>query len=135
MGTPEGKPAPYAPETVKADPDFSKTTPKKETPPNPETAKTEKPLPSAPTSESRSKSAKGTSSRKPSVKEEIREITAAQKSRQEAETPTRDERQADKLRGNSSTAHKQPPSGGRIKSKKSKESFPIKSQDKNYGSR
>jgi hypothetical protein len=128
MGMPEGKTSPDAPETVKAEPGVSKTTPTKETPTNPETAKTEKPLPSAPTSESRSKSAKGTSSRKPSVKEEIREITAAQKSRQEAETPTRDERQADKPRGNSSTAHKQPQtnprragSGGRTKSKKLKE--------------
>jgi len=120
LGTPEGKPAPDAPETVKAEPDktAAQEAPAKQ---NPETAKTEKPLPSEPISESRSKSAKGTSSKKPSVKEEIREITAAQKSRQAAETPTRDEKASTDKPKTQTTAHKQPQTGGKSKSKKSKE--------------
>ncbi|GHT86775.1 hypothetical protein FACS18947_6850 [Bacteroidia bacterium] len=113
LGTDEGKTEPDKP-------DVSKTTPKKESPTNPETAKTAKTPPSAPTSESRSKSAGGTSS-KPSVKEEIREITAELKSKREADAPKRDERQTDTPRGNSSTTHKQPQTGGKSKSKKSKE--------------
>jgi hypothetical protein len=111
LGTPEGK---AKPESEKAA--------QKESPPNPETAKTDKPLPSAPISESRSKSAKGTSSKKPSVKEEIREITAAQKSKREADAPKRkDKAVTDKPRAASSTTHKQPQNGGKSKSKKSKE--------------
>lgn len=117
LGAPEGKAEPDTPET--ATPDVAKTTPAKEAPRDPETAKTVKPLPSEPTSESRSKSAKGTSS-KPSVKEEIREITAAQKSRKEADAQKRDEKTApDKPGANVSTIHKQPQASG--KSKKSKE--------------
>jgi hypothetical protein len=59
---------------------------------------------------------------KPSVKEEIREITAAQKSKQEADTPKRDEKAvSDKPKTNASTTHKQPQNGGKSKSKKSKE--------------
>ncbi|HCC34782.1 MAG TPA: hypothetical protein DEQ02_03790 [Ruminococcaceae bacterium] len=116
LGTNEGKAAPEkAPET----PDVAKTTPAKESPTNPETARAAKTRPSEPTSGSRSKSARGTLNDKPSVKEEIREIKAAQ-AKKEADAPMRDERQsAHKPRGNSSTTHKQPPRGG--KSKKSKE--------------
>ena len=114
LGTPEGKAEPE-----KA-PDAAKTTPTKESRPNPETAKTANPRPSEPISESRSKSARGTSS-KPSVKEEIREITAAQKSRKEADAPKLDERQAGTPKGKAAfTTHRQP-QGGKSKSKKSKE--------------
>jgi len=119
LGTPEGKTEPEKqPEAEK--PDVAKTTPAKEAPVNPETAKTEKTLPSEPTFESRSKSARGTSSR-PSVKEEIREITAAQKSRKEAEAPTRDDKAVTDKPKTPTTAHKQPQNGGKSKSKKSKE--------------
>ena len=119
LGTPEGKAEPEKqPEAEK--PDVAKTTPVKDAPANPETAKTEKTLPSAPTSESRSKSAKGTSS-KPSVKEEIREITAAQKSRKEADAPTQGEKAVTDKPKTPATAHKQPQTGGKSKSKKSKE--------------
>jgi hypothetical protein len=119
LGTPEGKTAPDKPEPSK--PDAAKTTPAKEPPPNPKRAKTDKPLPSAPISESRSKSAGGTSS-KPSVKEEIREITAELKSKREADAPGREDKAtAEKPRANSSTAHKQPQTRGKTKSKKSKE--------------
>jgi len=120
LGTTEGKTAPAAPETVKAEPD--KTAAKEaQAHKNPAAAKTENPLPSEPTSESKSKSARGTSS-KPSVKEEIREITAAQKSKQEADVPKRDEKAvSDKPKTNAPTTHKQPQNGGKSKSKKSKE--------------
>lgn len=86
---------------------------------NPEAAKTAKTRPSEPTSTSRSKSAGGTLSDKPSVKEELREIKAAQ-SKKEAEPPKRDERVVDKPR-TASAAHKQPQTGGKSKSRKSKE--------------
>jgi hypothetical protein len=119
LGMDEGKAEPEKSEAEK--PDAQKTTPKKESPTNPETAKTAKTPPSAPTSESRSKSAGGTSSKKPSVKEEIREITAELKSKREADAPKRNERQTDTPRGNSATTHKQPQTGGKSKSKKSKE--------------
>jgi hypothetical protein len=120
MGTDEGKTEPEKSlETAK--PDVAKTMPAKETPRDPETAKMDKSLPSEPISESRSKSAGGTSSKKPSVKEELREITAAKKSRQEADAPKRNERQTDTPRANSSTTHRQPQNSGKSKSKKSKE--------------
>jgi len=60
LGTDEGKAAPDK-EPMPEQPDVSKTSPAKEAPPNPARAKTEKSHPSAPTSESRSKSAEGTS--------------------------------------------------------------------------
>ena len=94
---------------------------------NPEAAKTTKTRPSAPTSGSRSKSARGTSSEKPSVKEELREIKAtraglAAQQKKEADAPKRDERQgSDKPRTNAAATHKQPQSGKKSKSKKSKE--------------
>ncbi len=118
LGTPEGKLSPDAPETVKAEPDktAAQEAPAKQ---NPDTAKTEKPLPSEPTSESRSSSAKGTSS-KPSVKEEIREIKAA-RAKQKADAPKRDEKAFADRPKSQTTTHKQPQTGGKSKSKKSKE--------------
>jgi hypothetical protein len=116
MGTPEGKAVPDAP---KADaPDVSKATPAKEPAQNPDGAKTAKSRPFEPTSESRSKSA-GVTSSKPSVKDELREIKAA-RAKQEADAPKQDNRQtADKPKPRTST-HKQPPQGGRPKTKKTK---------------
>jgi hypothetical protein len=112
LGTDEGKAAPEAQQA---------TAREAAAPQNPEAAKTAQARPSEPTSESKSKSARGTSS-KPSVKEEIREITAVQQSRKEADAPKREEKSAtDKPRTNASTTHKQPQTGGKSKSKKSKE--------------
>lgn len=95
---------------------------------NPEAAKTAKARPSEPTSTHRSKSAGGTSSEKPSVKEEIREIKAtraglAAQAKKEADTPTQDGRQTLDNPKNKSTAgnHKQPTNNSKPKSKKSKE--------------
>lgn len=117
LGTPEGKAEQEKqPETEK--PDVSKTTSAKEAPKNPNAAKAAKSRPSEPTSESRSKSA-GVTSSKPSVKDELREIKAA-RAKQEADAPKQDNRQtADKPKPRTST-HKQPPQGGRPKTKKTK---------------
>ena len=82
---------------------------------NPEAAKTAKSRPSEPTSESRSKSAGVTSSEKPSVKQELREIKAA-RAKQEADAPKRDEKAADKPKARAASTHKQPQnSGGKSK--------------------
>ena len=115
MGT-EGK---AAPEKQPDSPDVAKTTPAKDAPANPTRAKTEKSHPSAPTSDSRNNSAKGTTS-KPSVRGELREIKAARQAKKEAEAPARGERQPDKPRGNTSTSHTQPPGAGKTKAKKTK---------------
>jgi hypothetical protein len=113
LGTDEGKAAPDQPEPKQAD--ASKTTPAKETPINPERAKTEKPLPSEPIYESRSKSAEGTLSKKPSVREEIREIKAARQAKDEADSPKREEISREKPQPNSSTTHQQPQKRGKSK--------------------
>jgi hypothetical protein len=66
--------------------------------------------PSEPTSENRKKSARGSSS-KPSVKEELREITAAIKAK-EADVPRRDEPAVENPKSLPATnTHKQPPRG------------------------
>lgn len=124
LGTDEGK---SDSEKVEADkPDVAKTTPTKESPQNPDSAKTTKTRPSEPTSESRSKSARGTSS-KPSVKEEIREIKTtraglAVQEKKEADAPTQETRQSsDKPKNQAASTHKQPQNNGKSKSKKSKE--------------
>jgi len=97
LGTKEGK---AKPEAAKAELEKPHV--------NPDVAKTAKTRPSEPTFENRSKSARGTSS-KPSVKGELREITAARKEK-EADTPKRGERSsADKPKSKSGTKHKQPP--------------------------
>jgi len=75
--------------------------------------------PSAPTSENKSRFAGGTLSKKPSVKEAIREIKAA-RAKQEAETPKRKEKTQGKPKANSFTNHKQPQAGGKSKFKKTK---------------
>jgi hypothetical protein len=120
LGTNEGKAGPETqPEAEK--PDAAKTTPAKETPRDPESAKAAKSRPSEPISKHGSKSAGATSS-KPSVKAELREIKAARQSKKETDAPMRKERQtAARSRTGSSTAHKQPRTGGKFKSKKSKE--------------
>jgi hypothetical protein len=86
-------------------------------PQNPTAAKTEKSLPSEPISESKSKSAEGTSkSEKPSVREELREIQAERK--KEADAPKREEKApADKKAPTKTTEHKQPPRKKKPKSK------------------
>ena len=119
LGTPEGTVEPEKqPETEK--PDVAKTTSTKESRPNPEAAKTANPRPSEPTSESRSKSARGTSS-KPSVKEEIREIKAAQ-AKKEADAPKPNDKAVSAEKPKTpATTHRQPQTGGKTKSKKSKE--------------
>jgi hypothetical protein len=120
LGSPEGKAEPgKQPEAAK--PDVARAAPAKGAPQNPDAAKTAKSRPSEPTSESRSKSAGATSSEKPSVKEELREIKAARKSKQEVDAPKRGERQADTPKGKAApAAHRQPPKGGKSKPKKSK---------------
>jgi hypothetical protein len=116
MGGPEGKAEPgKQPETEK--PDVAKTVSAKETPQDPEAAKTAKPRPSEPTSESRSKSAGVTSSEKPSVKEELREIGAAQ-AKKEADAPKRDEKAVSEKPKTRTTTHRQPPNGGKSKKPK-----------------
>ena len=108
------------PDEGKAAPEPEKTVGKEaQTQKNPEAAKTAKTRPSEPTSESRSKSAGVTSSKKPSVKEDIREIKAAQ-AKKEADAPKPDERQSVKKPRSNSTTHKQPQNGGKSKSKKSR---------------
>ena len=74
--------------------------------------------PSEPTSESRKRSENRTLS-KPSVKEELREITAAIKSK-ETDAPRRDERPAEKPGRRLETTHKQP-QRGKYKPKRLKE--------------
>lgn len=106
----EGKPAPESEKAVQKEVQTQK---------NPEAAKTAKTRPSEPTSESRSKSAGVTSSKKPSVKEDIREIKAAQ-AKKEADAPKPDERQSAKKPRNNSSTHKQPQNSGKSKSKKSR---------------
>ena len=126
LGKEEGKAEPEQPkvektkaaktETVKTD----KKAPAAEVPSkNPRSARTEKPHPSEPISGSRSKSARGTLNDKPSVKEEIREITAAQKKR-EADRLLKDERQtADKPKGRAAgTTHRQPTNNKKSKKPK-----------------
>lgn len=86
-------------------------------PENPSAAKTEKSLPSEPTSESRNKSAEGTSkSEKPSVREELRSIQTQRK--KEADTPKLEDKVvSDKKPPQKTTEHKQP----QRRRKKSKE--------------
>jgi len=116
LGTDEGKAAPDK-ELQSEQPDVSKTSPAKEAPPNPTRAKTEKSHPSAPTSESRSKSAEGTSrTTKPSVLGELRHIKAEQ-TKKEADAPTPDGKTAAKPRANPSTTHRQPKNTRKSKSK------------------
>ena len=107
LGEDEGKVEPALPESAEAA--------DKEAPENPTAARTEKSPLSEPTSESKNKSAKGIFDR-PSVKEELREIKAAQKAK-EADAPKRNEPTPDKPKENSTTTHKQPKRGKKNKSK------------------
>ncbi len=114
LGPAEGKAAPGQ-QTEAAKQEASKVTP-----PNPEKAKTEKSLPSEPTSERRSRTAEGTLS-KPSVRGELRDIKAARQAKAEAETPAQDKQAERAPKGkNASTTHRQPPAGGKPKPKKPK---------------
>jgi hypothetical protein len=116
MGTPEGKTEPGK-QSETARPDVAKTAPAKKSPQDPETAEAAKPRPSEPTSESRSKSAGVTSSEKPSVKGELREIRAAQ-AKKEADAPKRDEKAVSDKPKTRTTTHRQPPRGGKSKKPK-----------------
>lgn len=120
MGTDEGKAAPDTPDAAKSA--------EKEAIDNSPLAGGAPPKasPSVPTSANRSNSARGISS-KPSVKEELREIKAAQKAK-EADAPVRDDQRdagpdsrAAGTKNNGTTTHKQPQGGRKPKSKKSKE--------------
>jgi len=122
LGEPEGRaeleqPQPTLTEPVQTEP----VSPGKEQPesrPFVQDAPPTTPL-SEPTSENKNKSARGISS-KPSVKQELREIKAAQRA-QEAASQGRDELSAaDKPRDTPKTTHKQTQSNGKQKSKKSK---------------
>ncbi len=86
-------------------------------PENPSVAKTEKSLPSEPTSESKSKSAEGTSkSEKPSVREELRSIQTQWK--KEANAPKLEDKTVpDKKPPQKTTPHKQPTRKKKPKSK------------------
>ena len=106
------EPEPEAPNHDTADDLVSDLLGKKEgreqTRPNPDMAKTEHPHPSAPSSESRPKSARGTfEQERPSVRGELREITESRKAKK-PEAPVRDERRADPAR---TSTHTQPKRG------------------------
>jgi len=75
--------------------------------------------PSGPTSDSRKKSELLTTD-KPSVKEELREISAALKQKEKDTSKDNARQTAGKPKSNSKSTHKQPPRGGRPKSKRSK---------------
>ncbi len=123
LGEPEGRAEPEQPQSSQRSPvQTEPVKPGKEQPesrPFVQNAPPITPL-SEPISESRSKSARGISS-KPSVKQELREIKAAQKA-QEATSQGRDELSAaDKPKDTPKTTHKQPQKKSKQKSKKSKE--------------
>jgi len=111
LGTPEGKAEPVVPEPEQVElPGKEQAAPRPLADGDRNPAGGEPPPPpSEPTSEHRKNSARGTSS-KPSVKEELREITAAKKAK-EADTPKRDERPADDKAKTppAATIHKQQP--------------------------
>jgi hypothetical protein len=116
LGTPEGKAQPDKPEVIKTEPVKDAA---KDATVNPYAAETAKTSLSEPISESRSKSAGGTSS-KPSVKAELREITAAKKEK-EADAPTNTERPApDKSKDKQAVTHKQPTRSKKTRPRKSK---------------
>ncbi|HHZ07062.1 MAG TPA: DUF3801 domain-containing protein [Clostridiales bacterium] len=97
---------------------MAKPTQKETTEPqNPTAAKTEKSLPSEPTSESKSRSAEGISKpEKPSVREELREIQADRK--KQADVPKREEKApSDKKSPQKTTEHTQPQRKKKPKSK------------------
>lgn len=121
LGEPEGRAEPEQPQPSQTEPvQTEPVKPGKEQPesrPFVQDAPPITPL-SEPTSESKNKSARGISS-KPSVKQELREIKAAQKAKEVAQG--RDELSAaDKPRDTPKTTHKQPQSNGKQKSQKSK---------------
>jgi chemotaxis protein histidine kinase CheA len=146
MGTKEGKAEPDKPEPEKTKPEKikpEKTKPVKTKPEKTEPVKTvpikaepdkagkeaadshpfaqdspQAPLPSAPTSDSKKKPVRTTSD-KPSVRELIREIAAARK--KEEAPKGKGQPAADKPKeAPAATTHKQPPPGGKAKSKKTK---------------
>ncbi|MEA4992516.1 MAG: PcfB family protein [Oscillibacter sp.] len=121
LGEPDGRAEPEQPQPTLTEPvQTEPVRPGKEQPesrPFVQDAPPTTPL-SEPISESKNKSAKGISS-KPSVKQELREIKAAQKAKEAAQG--RDEQPAaDKPRDTPKTTHKQPQSNGKQKSKKPK---------------
>jgi hypothetical protein len=122
LGEPEGRVEPEQPQPSQRSPvQTEPVKPGKEQPESRPFVQNAPPTtpPSEPISESKNKSARGISS-KPSVKQELREIKAAQKA-QKAASQGRDELSAaDKPRDTPKTTHKQPQSNGKQKSKKSK---------------
>jgi len=116
LATDEGKVEPERTEAQKADDGKVEVT---KADPNPDLATTNPPPPSEPTFESRNKSAGGIPS-KPSVKEDIREITARKKKEAEAlkrDDPVIPDKQKNTL---TATTHRQPQNNRKSKSKKSK---------------
>lgn len=118
LGEPEGKAEPEPPQPIQAEP----VKPGKKQPESRPFVQSDPTItpPSAPTSESKSKSARDTSSR-PSVKEELREIKAAKKAQEAAAQGHNEQQVADKPVDTPKTTHKQPQKSGKSKSKKSKE--------------
>lgn len=104
LGSPEGQAAPDSPEAVQTEPHRAEA--EQESRPFTGGGQPPKNPPSELTSESRSKSERGTLN-KPSVKEELREIKAARKEK-EAEAARLDERPAADKPKTASTTHKQP---------------------------
>ena len=116
MGTKEGKSEPDAPGTEKTEPGKDGKEPTNNTPfftSDPPTT-----LPSEPTSDSRKKSEKATTNKK-SVKEELREITAAKKAKEVEATGRNELPTPEKPKSTQTTIHKQP-QRGKSKSTKSK---------------
>jgi hypothetical protein len=122
FGSDEGKTAPDSPDKAQTEPGKVRAneTPAQNAQQNPNQARTAKTRPSEPILESKSNFAEGTSN-KPSVKEEIREITAAKKE-QEAKALSQDDKSvSEKPKQGKSNTHKQPQNNRKSKSKKSKE--------------
>jgi len=126
LGGSEGVSKPDKVEPVKPEP--GKSEPRKSEPVkaavkeaniNPVEAETASPRPSEPISGNESKSVRGTSN-KPSVKNELREITAAKKAKDTDMAKTGEHLVPDKPKNNPVATHKQPPRGGKKKSRKSK---------------
>ncbi|MDR2712043.1 MAG: PcfB family protein [Clostridiales bacterium] len=121
MGAKEGKAEPDKPELKKTEPAKAKPAKEiKEAADNPPFFRSDPPtsLPSETTSDSRKNSGK-TSSSKPSVREEMREIAASR----QKEEPFKGKAEPTKEKLNNTpqtTTHKQPPRNSRSKSKKSK---------------
>jgi hypothetical protein len=138
LGTDEGKATPDVPDAPEPEaPEPAKTPRSKKAPETPETPAQANPAKEAseraplaaggppnsplsgPTSETEKRPARGTSSRRPSVKAELDEIKAARRVK-EAEAVKREEPAAAKSKDAPAATHRQPQNNRRPKSKKSK---------------